>query len=141
MTEVELRSLCTRYAWTFLGRFYKWGGDDPSGFDCSGLVCELLQAVGKIGRKEDLTAAALWQRFMTSEVKQPYEGCLVFYAAKQGGPIIHIEYCIDEFHAIGASGGGSATITEQDAINQNAYIKIRTIRSRPFIVGFVDPFK
>ena len=41
---------------------------------------------------------------------------------------------------IGASGGGSKTITVQDAIRHNAFIKPRPWRSRKYVKGFVDPF-
>lgn len=136
----DARKAATEYAKAFIGTWYKWGGDDPSGFDCSGFVCEILQSVGKINRKEDLTAAKLYSRFGTSMTSTPTEGCLVFYRGVGGGPIIHVEYCLNEFQSIGASGGGSNTITPADAIAQNAFIKIRTIRSRPLIYGFVDPF-
>jgi hypothetical protein len=42
--------------------------------------------------------------------------------------------------AIGASGGGSATITEADAMRHNAFIKIRPAISRPGIDGYRNPF-
>lgn len=138
----DARTLATRYAWAHIGIAYKWGGDDPIlGYDCSGFVCELLKGVGKIGRNDDYNAAALYAKFGHNVTTVPSEGCLVFYAATDGGAIIHVEYCIDSFHSIGASGGGSKTQTVADASDQNAFIKMRTIRSRPFIFGFVDPFK
>lgn len=137
----DLRLCATEYAKHFIGTFYKWGGDDPSGFDCSGFVCEILQSVGKIGRKEDFNAAALRAKFAAQVVTKPAEGCLVFYAAQAGGPIIHVEYCLNEFQSIGASGGGSTTLTVEDAIKDNAFIKVRTIYSRAHIVAFCDPFQ
>lgn len=127
------------YAEQFIGQFYKWGGDDPSGFDCSGLVCECLKSVGKISRTTDMTAAMLYTHFATSEIKTPKKGALVFYRNQQGGPIIHVEICRNEFQSVGASGGGSKTLTIADAIRDNAFIKVRTILSRPWIAGYVDP--
>jgi hypothetical protein len=47
---------------------------------------------------------------------------------------------INESLAIGASGGGSATITEADAMRHNAFIKIRKAISRPGIAGYRNPF-
>ena len=42
-----LRTSAVDYIKRFIGRPYSWGGDDPmSGFDCSGLIHETLQAVG-----------------------------------------------------------------------------------------------
>jgi hypothetical protein len=127
----QKRSTATKYALSFTGTFYKWGGDDPSGFDCSGLVVELLKAVGILKRGSDYTAAQLSAMF--PEVQKPARGCLACY----GNPVTHIEYCIDKYHTIGASGGGSATRTIEDAIRQNAFIKIRPVRKG----RYVDPFR
>ena len=137
---MNIIDLAIRYAWTFLGRWYKWGGDDPSGFDCSGLACELLQAVGKIPPKSDYNAVGLSGMF--PKVDLPKAGCLAFWCSggNQRSNIAHVEFCIDEKHTIGASGGGSATITERDAVKQNAFIKIRPIDRARVLWGYVDPF-
>lgn len=120
-------------ALSYLGRPYVWGGDDPiDGFDCSGLVIECLKSAGALPRSGDWTAAQLYERFRRTT--EPGEGFLVFY----GDPINHVELCLDETFSIGASGGGSETTTRENAIRQNAYIKIRPIRPGAF--GFVDPF-
>ncbi len=154
--NMKVRMACT-YAWAFVGKFYKWGGDDPSGFDCSGLGCELLQGVGLVGRKQDLTAAGLANLFKEHIEKVPYPGCLAFWGFEEptdynGSRIVcidgvtynvtHVEFCMDSLHSIGASGGGSTTLTEADAIKQNAFIKLRPIlggREAPLF--FLDPFK
>jgi hypothetical protein len=54
--------------------------------------------------------------------------------------ITHIEMMIDDIRTIGASGGGSRTLTELDAVKQNAYIKIRPLAGRNAPVSIVDPF-
>jgi hypothetical protein len=43
--------------------------------------------------------------------------------------------------SLGASGGGSRTVTVSDAIRSNAFIKLRPFRSRDGVAGFVDPFR
>lgn len=139
MTQDEMRNALVWYAEQFIGKPYIWGGDDPMlGFDCSGLVCECLKSIGKIGRDADFTANGLYQHFIASEIKAPKPGALVFYAPKPGGAIIHVEICRNELQSIGASGGGSKTLSVQDAIDQNAFIKVRPIFSRQFVVGYVD---
>jgi|GEM_PF-765748 len=133
------RAIATRVAWSYLGHWYKWGGDDPAGFDCSGFVIEILKSAGALPRAGDWTAQALWNRFKDRTVKTPGEGCLVFW--QSSSRIIHVEYCLTRDLAIGASGGGAGTRTVADAADQNAFIKIRPILSRSGIAGFVDPFK
>ncbi|GAG51579.1 unnamed protein product, partial [marine sediment metagenome] len=55
--------------------------------------------------------------------------------------IIHVEIMLNQWQCIGASGGGSKTLTEQDAIRDNAFIKVRFAASRRGIHGYIDPFK
>ena len=139
----EKRTLATKIALHFLGSPYIWGGDDPMrGFDCSGFVIEVLKSIGVLPRSGDWTAANLWELFKRHHVNKPYTGCLVFYRARQSenSPIIHVEYCLDAIHTIGASGGGSKTYTVDDAVKQNAYIKIRPINLNRWITGYLDPF-
>jgi len=137
---MELVDAAVKYAWAFLGTPYRWGGDDPmDGFDCSGFVIEILTAIGKLPRGYDTTAAGLFRRFPRAGMGRP--GNLVFWhAASDKQRIVHVEFCLDNMLAIGASGGGSKTTTIEAAIRSNAFIKIRPIRSREHVAGFVDPF-
>lgn len=128
------RTIACMVAWQYLGNWYKWGGDDPSGFDCSGLVIEILKSVGVLMPGIDLTARDLFRNFR--KVSAPYMGTLVFYNT----PISHVEFCMDSVYAIGASGGGKKTLTVEDAIRDNAFIKIRPIIRQRVISGYADPF-
>jgi len=132
------RELFMEYAWRFIGTFYVWGGDDPSGFDCSGYAIEVCKSVGALPRHGDWTAEGLWNHFSDKKVVKPYEGCLVFWANDAGKPV-HVEICVNENLSIGASGGGSNTTTIAKAIEHNAFIKMRPMESRSRILGFVDP--
>ena len=136
MSDLEI---IEKIAWHYLGTWYKWGGDDASGFDCSGFICELLQSIGKIGRKEDFSAQSLYNKFCYVKINEPILGALVFYGLDEKH-ITHVEFCLNERVSIGASGGGSHCLTIEDAILLNAFIKIRPIYSRSDIVGFVNPF-
>ncbi len=136
MTDLEIAEFVAK---SYHKQWYKWGGSTPAGFDCSGYICEILQSCGRIGRKEDLTAQGLFVRFKLARVNKPELGCLVFFGLDEQH-ITHIEFCLDEKHSIGASGGGSHCLTLEDAIQMNAFIKVRPIQSRSDIVGFVNPF-
>ena len=124
-------------AYSLHGRPYLWGGDDPSGFDCSGFVIEILKSVGILPRTGDWTADGLYKMFKHLP-SEPQQGCLVFWGTERRKT--HVEYCYTKDITIGASGGGSKTITMQDAIKQNAYIKFRPINSRNKKIWVVDPF-
>lgn len=147
LIDDSARAMALEIAWRYLGKPYRWGGDDPmAGFDCSGFIVEILQSVGLIARRKDFTAHGLWEFFSAQGCQiegpaDPYDGCLVFYSQFPATPAIHVEMCLNGKLSIGASGGGSSTKSLQDAIDRNAYIKIRPFRSRQGIKGFLDPFK
>lgn len=128
--------VAVRVAWGMLGLPYIWGGDDPvAGFDCSGFVIEVLRSVGILPRAGDWTADDLYRKWAHNTVVAPAAGCLAFW--RRDGRMTHVEFCLDSHHTIGASGGGSATTTPDQAIQQNAYIKVRPIRPGAI---YVDPF-
>jgi cell wall-associated NlpC family hydrolase len=131
-----------------LGHPYRWGGDDPmAGFDCSGLVIHCLQSVGELPQSFDSTAAGLFARFRDAgnELRTPpfSPGSLVFYSHDPApARIHHVEMILNCDLSIGASSGGSATLTEADAIAQNAFVKIRPMLGphRPRHIFYADPF-
>ena len=125
-------------AMAYFGTPYRWGGDDPSGFDCSGYVLECLKSGGIVGEAEDLTADQLLTRFSRCRIGTAKSGVLQFLCDKNGHAY-HVVICIDEKYQIGASGGNSAILSPADAWRQNAYIKIRPIVRAERAI-FVDPF-
>jgi hypothetical protein len=54
---------------------------------------------------------------------------------------VHVEIAVNKHLAIGASGGGSKTLTEADAIRHNAFIKMRPIDSRPGPRLYANPYE
>jgi cell wall-associated NlpC family hydrolase len=127
---------------SFLGTWYSWGGDDPTGFDCSGLVVEGLKAAGLIARGSDHTADQLWKMYPRTELPKP--GCLVLFGKKTKATHVEVVVGVDAtagtVWTVGASGGGSRTRTKEDAIRDNAFVKMRTV-TRADKLGFVDPFQ
>ena len=135
-----LRTVAVDYAKRFIGTPYRWAGDDPmAGFDCSGFVVEVLQAVGKL-QMHDYSANDLYALFKLDAVASGYMGCLAFWL-DGAGRAVHVMILVDDVHVIGALGGGSTTISVEDAIKQNAFIKMRPLNYRKGTPVIVDPFK
>lgn len=140
--DMERLKLALEIAREQLGRPYAWGGDDPlAGFDCSGFVLEVLRSVGLYPPTGDTTADGLMKYgFMEVEPSEAQPGTLVFWGTNKA---THVEMIYARFidgmqFTIGASGGGSQTLTMADAIKQNAYIKIRPLRLG--VIAARDPF-
>lgn len=124
-----LRELFLRTLWSYLGTPYIWGGDDPSGFDCSGLVIEGLKTIGLVPRGFDTTADGLYHQFLSRSVGWPRPGDLAFRVS--GGRAVHVGTVVmvedKTAYLIGASGGGSRTNSPADAWKQNAYVRVRPL--------------
>jgi len=130
--------LAIKIAWKMWGQPYIWGGDDPvQGFDCSGMVIEILKSVNILPRNGDWTANSLYKRFNNCIVAIEEPGCLVFWGDPRK---THIEFVIEKGFTIGSSGGGSRTLSRKDAVRQNAYVKIRPLAGRSIPSAILDPF-
>lgn len=135
--------LLEKYALSFLGRPYQWGGDDPlGGFDCSGLVIELMQASGEIRPGSDMTAQGLYNWFSTENAEEIgfcAFGALVFYGHSRHR-ITHVAFGLDKYRVLEAGSGGKSIRTMDDAIKHNAVIRIRPYNYRSDSVAIYRPF-
>lgn len=128
-----------QYAMSFLGKPYIWGGDDPSGFDCSGLIIELLQSCGLLPHRFDTTSQGLHDKFINDSMKGAVGfGTLAFFG-KSVTRITHIGFMVDDFRMLEAGGGGKHIKTLKDAIKYNAFIRIRPIKMRRDLVAIIKP--
>lgn len=118
------------YARSFLGCPYKWGGESPmDGFDCSGLVQEILSSVGHDPRG-DQTAQGLFNYFeRMGKMCQPRAGALSFYGDNTKR-IRHVGFCINDELMIEAGGGSKKVVDIESAIQYRAYVRIRPIKYR-----------
>lgn len=148
-----------RTALSYLGTPYIWGGDDPSGFDCSGFVVECLKSVGLLSEREDYTANGLMALFNRTDdsaevdvatiadggfsdakiASDDMTGQLMFRFGADG-KANHVVICLDRWFQIGASGGGAGNVSREVAWATNAFIKIRRIGESRETLKFVDPF-
>lgn len=129
----------------------KWGGDDFSGWDCSGIIHEVLQAYGLEKRGYDSTANDIYISLKDEIViGMPKLGDLVFWFKE--GMAVHVEMIVEiiggQIFTCGASGVRSTTgyqkienEAREDAIRDNAYVKRNDIDYRGSNYKIVDPFK
>lgn len=139
MTKLEI---AIQYAKTFIGKPYIWGGDDPIlGFDCSGLVQEILASIG-MDPPGDQTAQGLYYYFR--DKRNGFEGvdgpgCLYFFGLSIQ-EITHVGFGIDcPELMLEAGGGGSKSVNAAKAAELNAYVRIRPCRRRNDLVAVVLP--
>jgi cell wall-associated NlpC family hydrolase len=141
-----IRAEAVDYIQHWLGLPYFWGGDDPiAGFDCSGIIIEVLQTHGLIDRGDDYTAEGLRQKYSSYVVSEPYAGCLVFFINTQNRAS-HVAMCMDRSFIIHASGGSRNVKSLKEAIEKNAYIKKDSLdaeikRREKHKVIYIDPFR
>lgn len=139
------RALLQAYALSFIGAPYRFGtapggGDDPvRGFDCSGLVSELLRASGVVSFGYRENAQGMLTRFATIETfTGPRFGDLAFYG-KGVTTISHVGFCLDENTMLEAGGGDASTVTLDVASERNAFVRLRPILYRKDFVCLARP--
>ena len=124
------------YAKAFIGLKYVWGGNDAhdGGFDCSGLILEILRSVGLWG-SSDTSAKGLF----TSLIDQGWQlvdqadlqaGDILFYG-KTRQTIDHVSMAINDWQIIEA-GGGSETI-------KRGMTRVRTLTWRKDCCAIIRP--
>jgi cell wall-associated NlpC family hydrolase len=127
------------YAFRLIGIPYKWGGSNPvTGFDCSGLVQEILSSAG-IDPSGDQSAQALYDYFEKNGSFGTWgAGALAFFG-KDAKNISHVAFCIDTYRMIEAGGGDHLVLTTNDAAAKNAFVRVRLIKSRKDFVAVIKP--
>lgn len=123
-----------------LGIPYIWGGDDPSGYDCSGFILELLKSHGIVENGFDATSKGLFTRLKarTGSAVVPAAGFgrIAFYGSDIG-TITHVAICLDD-RLVAEAGGGDQTVkTADDAARKNAFIRIRPLACRKDLVAIL----
>lgn len=122
---------------------YRWGAkgqrastDGPRLFDCSGLVTWALHQVGGPDWRATHNTDRLWAECApVASVADLLPGDLVLYG-KAGDPD-HVMVHVGAGVVVGASGGGSKTLTLEDAARTGACVKaFARPEYRPDILGF-----
>mgnify|MGYP003693531167 CR=1 FL=1 len=129
----------TEYALTFLHQPYRWGGSNPlTGYDCSGLVIEILKSIG-ICPFSDGSAQALYNHFRTNGTQMGVRpGALCFYGKNAMG-ITHIGFMINQNQILEAGAGDSTTVSLERAESQGACVRLRPYMTRKDLVEIISP--
>ncbi|MDD3762093.1 MAG: C40 family peptidase [Nevskiales bacterium] len=89
-----------------IGRPYRYGGADPSGFDCSGLVQYVF---AQAGVQLPRTTRAQYRAGVPIETKALEPGDLLFYRFEKG-PVDHVAIYLGDGQAVHAPASGRAVI-------------------------------
>ena len=132
-----LRTMAVEYIKKWIATPYIWGG-----IDCSGLIHETLQSVGLEENGFDCTAHDLYLKLKVTHrtIEKPRFGALVFWF-KSSGRAGHVAMLINEWQVCEAAGGDEDTKTEDDARQENAYVRIRPLDYRGPNYKIIDPFE
>jgi cell wall-associated NlpC family hydrolase len=127
-------------AMSYVGIPYKFGGKNPlTGFDCSGLACELLMSSGVLPHHTELNAQGLYDLLeKTGSVDRWGMGSLAFFGVDPKN-IVHVGFCLDQYRMIEAGGGDHTTLLTADAAAKNACVRIRPIKYRKDFFAVVKP--
>lgn len=110
-----------------LGKPYRWGGDGPDNFDCSGYVGFIWRQLDI--RSGDYTADAMFDNFrlgdwsctMLPATAEVQFGDLLFFGS--GTHASHVVWGISPHWVLGATGGGRGTTTDEIAKRAGAAVR------------------
>ena len=136
---MDSKAILLHLMFPLVGTPYRWGGDDAvGGFDCSGLMIELLKSVGVLPQGFDATSQGLRQHFPAVSPQDAKFGDLVFFGTSAGGAT-HVGLYLGSGLMLEAGGGDATTTTLERAATQNAFVRVRPVSRRTDKLGYARP--
>lgn len=119
---------------------YIYGGKSPiNGLDCSGVVCELLQSLGLIGRNVEMNSQMIFDNFKNKSAEGVIAlGSLAFYG-ESASKISHVAMFLDTHFIIEAGHGTSDTKEVSQAQIRDAKVRISPFNYRKDLVAVLRP--
>jgi len=138
--KVNPQDVIERYVFSLMGKPYLYGKEGPSGYDCSGLVKEILKASG-LSFPHDMTAQQIFEYLKGlpgTEWNQKKFGAIAFFGNSTGS-ITHTGFMLNAVQMLEAGGGNSLTRTKEDADLRGAQVRIRALATRKDLVLTLRP--
>ena len=109
-----------------VGAPYRYGGNGPDSFDCSGVVLWAMREAGV--DVHDMTAQAMADRWRDAATETIQPGVLFFYGTDSEN-ISHVMTVLDSwdethFVLVGARGGDGTTLDNDHAWSQRALVGV-----------------
>jgi len=102
----------------FLGKPYKWGGQDESEVDCSGLVIECIRAIPGFGEVPDLNAEGIRRDYCRPYVSKAGSFIRLGFLIPSGKEATHVVVFLPDssayVHSSGTAGKVSIETSEEN---------------------------
>lgn len=131
---MELRNYIARLALQLEGRPYRWAGNGPGSFDCSGFVLWVLRPFG-LAPRHDSTAQGLFDYY--EETVNPKPGDLMFFGRNERN-VTHVMLYLGDGKLIGADNGDRGVTTLESALLRSACVRICPVGYRNDPLGYRD---
>lgn len=135
--------LLESYAMQMVGIQYKWDGKNAlAGFDCSGLVSELLKSACE-PIADGMNAQMLFDWYSdpskgNGEWNRQSIGALAFFGESPAS-VTHVAMLLDQYRIIEAGHGDHLVLTKDDAAAKGAVVRLRSLKYRKDLVGIIRP--
>lgn len=143
MSDQELNSVMALFpaiALSYMNIPYIYGGKTPlKGIDCSGLACELMQAIGALPPNVDYNAQGLYNHFKPRSHDSVIATASLAFYGKGLEAISHVAVFLNTFQIIEAGHGTSETKTVEQAIARDAKVRVMPYNYRKDLVAILRP--
>lgn len=128
----------------YLGCWYKWGGNGPDRFDCSGYSWWVMGDMGFVTGRTKTGANNQMHQFRDGRLKGTkvtgalMPGDIMFFGSDKN-KATHVAFALGDGTLIGANGGSATTKTLEQAKARNAKVRIDPVNYRKDLIEVWRP--